>query len=121
MSRLAEFRALEAKLAEDLARLESMKTDDKLKAEMDFERKLIGLMAAYDKNLRDIILILDPQAGRGSSKADDSKGSRKARVVKIYVHPDTNERVETKGGNQKVLKAWKEEFGSEIVESWRIQ
>ena len=47
MSRLAEFRALEAQIADELARLETMKADEKLKAEMDFERKLIGLMAAY--------------------------------------------------------------------------
>ncbi|EPG5989341.1 transcriptional regulator, partial [Pseudomonas aeruginosa] len=25
---------------------------------------------------------------------------------------------ETKGGNHKVLKAWKEQYGSETVESW---
>lgn len=121
MSRLAEFRALEAQIAEELARLEAMKADEKLKSEMDFERKLIGLMAAYGKNLRDIIMILDPHVGRSSVKADEGKGNRKPRAVKIYEHPDTNERIETKGGNHKVLKAWKDEFGSEMVESWRIQ
>jgi hypothetical protein len=121
MSRLAEFRALEAQLAEDLARLERMKADEKLKSEMDFERKLIGLMAAYDKSLRDIIMILDPQVGHGSAKADEGKGNRKPRETKIYVHPDTSERIETKGGNHKTLKAWKEEFGAEMVESWRVQ
>ncbi len=121
MSRLAEFRALEAQIAEELARLDAMKSDEKLKAEMDFERQLIGLMAAYDKSLRDIIMILDPQVGRGSAKADDGKGNRKPREVKIYEHPDTKERIETKGGNHKVLKAWKNEFGNEVVESWRIQ
>ncbi|HCL3538930.1 TPA: H-NS histone, partial [Pseudomonas aeruginosa] len=40
---------------------------------------------------------------------------------KIYEHPDTKERIETKGGNHKTLKVWKEEHGSEMVESWRIQ
>ena len=121
MSRLAEFRALEAQLAEDLARLESMKADEKLKVEMDFERKLTALMAQYDKSLRDVIMILDPYVARETAKANDSKGNRKPREIKIYVHPDTNERVETKGGNHKVLKAWKDEHGSEMVESWRIQ
>ncbi|WPC03483.1 histone-like nucleoid-structuring protein, MvaT/MvaU family [Pseudomonas benzenivorans] len=121
MSRLAEFRALEAQIAEELARLDAMKADEKLKAEMDFERKLIGLMAAYDKSLRDIIMILDPHVGRSSAKSDEGKGNRKARAVKIYEHPDTKERIETKGGNHKTLKAWKDEHGSEMVESWRIQ
>ncbi len=121
MSRLAEFRALEAQIADELARLETMKADEKLKAEMDFERKLIGLMAAYDKNLRDIIMILDPHVGRGSPKSDEGKGNRKPREVKIYEHPDSKERIETKGGNHKTLRAWKEEHGSEMVESWRVQ
>lgn len=121
MSRLAEFRALEAQIAEELARLESMKADEKLKAEMDFERKLTDLMAAYGKNLRDIIMILDPHVGRFGAKSDEGKGNRKARAVKIYEHPETGERIETKGGNHKTLKAWKDEFGGEMVESWRIQ
>lgn len=121
MSRLAEFRALEAQIAEEMARLESMKEDKKLQVEIDFERKLISLMAAYDKNLRDVIMILDPYVARGSAKSDDGKGNRKPRDTKIYEHPNTGERVETKGGNHKVLKAWKEEYGSEMVESWRVQ
>lgn len=121
MSRLAEFRALEAQIAEELARLESMKTDEKLKIEMDFERKLTDLMAQYDKSLRDVIMILDPYVARETVKASDGKGNRKARAVKIYEHPDTKERIETKGGNHKTLKAWKAEFGSEMVESWRVQ
>ncbi len=121
MSRLAEFRALEAQIAEEMARLESMKEDKKLQVEIDFERKLKGLMAEYDKSLRDVIMILDPFVARGSAKADEGKGNRKPREVKIYEHPDTGERIETKGGNHKTLKTWKEEFGSEMVESWRIQ
>lgn len=121
MSRLAEFRALEAQIAEEMARLESMKADEKLKAEMDFERKLTALMSQYDKSLRDVIMILDPYVARETVKANDGKGNRKARAVKIYEHPDTKERIETKGGNHKTLKAWKEEHGSEMVESWRVQ
>jgi hypothetical protein len=40
MSRLAEFRALEQKLAAQLAELESLKNDDGLKREIEFEKKL---------------------------------------------------------------------------------
>lgn len=120
MSRLAEYRALELKLASDLARLESMKGDEKLKTEMQFEEKLTALMSKYGKSLRDVIDMLDPDA-YSSRPAAAEKGVRKAREVKIYEHPDTKERVETKGGNQKTLKAWKAEFGDEMVESWRIQ
>lgn len=120
MSRLAEFRQLEQQLAAQLAELESMKNDGSLKKEMEFEEKLRVLMGEYGISLGGLINILDPQAGRRSSAAA-STGQRKAREVKIYVHPESGERVETKGGNHRVLKAWKEEHGAETVEAWRIQ
>lgn len=121
MSRLAEFRALEAQIAEELARLESMKADEKLKVEMDFERKLKGLMVEYDKSLRDVIMILNPYVARGNAKADEGKGNRKPREVKVYEHPETGVRIETKGGNHKLLKAWKKEHGAEVVEAWQVK
>lgn len=43
---------------------------------------------------------------------------RRARALKVYKNPNNGEVVETKGGNHKVLKAWKEQYGSETVESW---
>ncbi|WP_256219368.1 DNA binding protein, partial [Pseudomonas sp. NBRC 111133] len=38
--------------------------------------------------------------------------------VKVYKNPHSGEVVETKGGNQRTLKAWKNEYGAEVVESW---
>lgn len=38
--------------------------------------------------------------------------------MKIYKNPHSGEIVETKGGNHKLLKAWKNEHGSHVVESW---
>lgn len=115
MSKLAEFKALEAQLAEQLKQLDAMKNDNELKKEIEFEHKLRGLLAEYGFSLREVKLILDPHARPERAPA---AGQRKERQVKIYVNPNTNERVETKGGNHKVLKAWKEEFGAETVESW---
>lgn len=117
MSKLAEFRALEQQLAAQLAELEALKKDDGLKKEMEFEEKLRALMSKYDKGLRDIIAILDPQSKVGKLTKQDS-ALRRPRQVKCYKNPKTGEVVETKGGNHKVLKAWKEEFGAEVVESW---
>ncbi|MBA1245873.1 histone-like nucleoid-structuring protein, MvaT/MvaU family [Pseudomonas japonica] len=124
MSRLAEFRALEQKLAEQLAELETMKNDEGLKREVEFEEKLRGLLGEYNFSLKHIIAILDPQgsqpsprAGRGAAKTEE-KTTRKARQVKRYKHPESGEVVETKGGNHKTLKAWKAEHGAETVESW---
>jgi hypothetical protein len=117
MSKLAEFKALEAQLADQLAQLDAMKNDDGLKKEIEFESKLRSLMAEYSFSLREVKLILDPHA-RAERAPAAAAGQRKERQLKVYINPHTDERVETKGGNHKVLKAWKEEFGAEVVESW---
>lgn len=116
MSRLAEFRAAEKALQEQMAQLEALKKDAGLKREIEFERKLVELMNSYDKNLRDIIAILDPKASaKGVATAPKT---RRARVVKVYENPHTGERIETKGGNHRGLKAWKEQYGAKTVDSW---
>lgn len=122
MSRLAEYRKLEQQLAAQLAELEAMKDDSGLKAEMEFENKLRGLLAEYGFSLRNVVDILDPQAGRRAAPvAVQEKAPRKARELKIYKNPHSGEVVETKGGNHSLLKAWKAEHGAETVESWRSQ
>ncbi|MGS8279712.1 histone-like nucleoid-structuring protein, MvaT/MvaU family [Pseudomonas aeruginosa] len=119
MSRLVEFRRLEQQLAQQLAELEAMKNDGSIQAEMAFENKLRTLLCEYDYSLRDVISILDPQAGtrRQAPQAQD-KSTRKPREVKVYKNPHNGEVVQTKGGNHSVLKAWKAEHGTETVESW---
>ncbi|MFV3370986.1 histone-like nucleoid-structuring protein, MvaT/MvaU family [Pseudomonas sp. NY15435] len=120
MSKLAEFRAAEKALQEQLAYLESFKNDAGLKREIKFEEELKSLMKEYGKGLRDIVSILDPSANAGAEKllVRGARSPRKARAVKIYKNPQSGEIVETKGGNHKVLKAWKAEFGNDLVESW---
>ena len=119
MSKLAEFKALEAQLAAQLKQLDELKNNGKLKREIKFEEKLRKLMAEYGVNLKGIIALLDPQA-RASVAAPVSvaRGQRRQRQVKVYKNPETGEVVETKGGNHKVLKAWKEQYGAEKVEGW---
>jgi hypothetical protein len=123
MSRLAEFRKLEKQLAEQLAELESMKSDIGLKREMEFESKLRALLAEYGYSLRNVIRLLDPQAGsrKLAVAVTPEKTTRKARELKVYKNPNSGEVVETKGGNHRQLKEWKTKFGADIVESWRTQ
>ena len=118
MSRLAEYRKLEQQLAAQLAELESMKSDSGLKKEMEFESKLRALLGEYGCSLKDVINLLDPQAGRRAPATESKSGTRKPRQVKVYKNPHTGEVVETKGGNHKTLKEWKAKYGSDTVESW---
>ncbi len=119
MSRLAEFRALEQQLAAQLAELESLKNDDGLKREIEFEQKLRNLLGEYGFSLRNIVAILDPQSSsRRAPVVAETRGTRRARTVKVYKNPHSGEIVETKGGNHKLLKEWKAEYGADTVESW---
>jgi hypothetical protein len=119
MSKLAEFRQLEKHLAEQLQALEALKGDAGLKKEIEFETKLRALLAEYGYSLKDVINLLDPQAGgRRAPTVESKSGTRKPRQVKVYKNPHTGEVVETKGGNHKTLKEWKAEYGSDTVESW---
>lgn len=116
MSKLAEFKRLEAQLAEQLAALDSLKNDTELKREIEFETKLNALLDEYGFGLKTVINILDPRMARASQPTQP--GQRRERTVKVYKNPHTNEVVETKGGNNKVLNAWKAEYGAAAVKSW---
>ena len=118
MSRLAEFRQLEQKLAAQLAELEALKGSSELQKEIEFETKLRSLLGEYGFSLRDVINLLDPQSGRRSVAPVAEKPARRTRQVKQYKNPHNGEIIETKGGNHKLLKQWKAVYGGDEVESW---
>ncbi|UXH38779.1 histone-like nucleoid-structuring protein, MvaT/MvaU family [Pseudomonas promysalinigenes] len=119
MSRLAEFRQLEQQLAAQLAELEALKGSSELQKEMEFETKLRDLLAEHGFSLRDVINILDPQASRRvAAPAAVEKAPRRERQVKQYKNPHNGEIIETKGGNHKLLKEWKAQYGGDVVEGW---
>lgn len=117
MSLINEYRNTEEAIKELQERLQSLSADDRLKKELEFDQKLRALMGEYNKSLRDVIAILDPNAGKQVAKQAGA-GKRAGRAIKVYKNPNTGEVVETKGGNHKTLKAWKEKWGAEAVQSW---
>jgi hypothetical protein len=120
MSSLAEYRRLEQQIAEQRSELEKLQGDAALKQEIDFEAKLLELLNQYGKELTDVVSLLDPEMATASTRqiALPEKRKRRARVVKVYRNPLTGEIVESKGGNNRLLGAWKAQFGHEEVESW---
>ncbi|MHA6494085.1 histone-like nucleoid-structuring protein MvaT [Pseudomonas borbori] len=121
MSLINEYRATEEAIKELQERLKNLSQDDKLKKELEFEGKLRTLMGEYQKSLRDIIAMLDPEA-KGSKAnnrvATKTSGTKRARKVKQYKNPNSGEVIETKGGNHKTLKEWKAKWGGDVVEGW---
>ncbi len=118
MSKIAEYKRLEAQLAEQLAALDKLKGDTKLQQEMEFETKLKGLLEEYGFSLQTALDILDPDT---RAKRAAPEMGRRARVLKKYTNPHTGEVVETKGGNHKTISAWKTEYGADEVKSWAQQ
>ncbi|MCQ4258163.1 histone-like nucleoid-structuring protein, MvaT/MvaU family [Stutzerimonas stutzeri] len=114
MSKIAEYKRLEAQLAEQLAALDKLKGDNKLQQEMEFEARLRGLLEEYGFNLETALDILNPDVG---AKPMPPFG-RRARVMKKYTNPHTGEIVETKGGNHKIISAWKAQYGAKEVQGW---
>src|SRR5690606_10326663 len=119
MSLINEYRATEEAIKELQERLKNLSQDDKLKKELEFEGKLRALMGEYQKSLRDLISLLDPDA-KSSRNVRTSKpvAAKRARKVKQYKNPNNGEVIETKGGNHKTLKEWKAKWGGDVVEGW---
>lgn len=122
MSLIQEYRQTEAAIEELKRRLEQLNGDERLKKELEFEKQLRALLGEHNKSLRDVIAILDTEAGTNKTGPKSSSAAaaqqRRPRSLKRYMHPETGEVIETKGGNHKILKAWKAEHGTNVVEGW---
>lgn len=119
MSLINDYRSTKQQLAELQARLAQLEGDERLAKEIEFENMLRSVMTEYGKTESDVIKMLDPSYGaEPKSKKETDSAPRRQRTMRIYKNPHTGETVETKGGNHKVLKAWKEEYGAEVVAAW---
>lgn len=116
MSMLHQYRQIEDTIRDLTEKLKSLSNDEKLKKELEFEKKLTALMEQYGKSTRDVMAILDP-ASKLAAPARTAPVKR-ARRIKRYKNPNTGDVIETKGGNHKELKIWKEKYGADTVESW---
>ncbi|MBB6155255.1 hypothetical protein HDC30_002478 [Pseudomonas sp. JAI115] len=98
--------------------LNFLKSDARLKKELEFEARLQDLLSEYSFSFREVAQILDPQARQRGVRAFPVVDGRSQRKLKVYHNPHTGEVLKTKGGNHRVLKQWKSEHGSVTVEGW---
>lgn len=118
-SLIAEFRQTEAQIEELTARLKAMQEDPAYRRDIEFVRELEALMEKYDRNPQAVVKALFPEGLPGSKgKAAAAAVIRRSRRVKLYKNPHNNEVIETRGGNHKTLKEWKNKWGADEVESW---
>lgn len=116
MTLISEYRSTEAALKQLQAKLQSLQNDERLTKELEFEDLIRSTMAEYGKTTRDVILMLDPSYAPKTEVKESLP--RRQRTVRIYKNPHTGAEIQTKGGNHKELKAWKAEYGSDVVMSW---
>lgn len=97
--------------------LDQMKKSKVVQKELAFLQDLENLLKKHGKTMNDLP---KPSKGRAvkGAKAAPAQQTRKKRKLKTYINPHTGEKLQTRGGNHNVLKAWKAEHGSEEVESW---
>lgn len=118
MSLIHEHYELEKTVNSCMERMAEIEADPAFKREKEFENKLRALLADYHRDLKSVIAMLDPQSRRPASVAGVEKQHRKARQTIVYTNPNDNSVVESKGGNNRVLKAWNEQYGRDVVKSW---
>lgn len=97
--------------------LDQMKKSKVVQKELAFLQDLENLLKKHGKTMNDLP---KPSKGRAvkGTKAAPAQQTRKKRKLKTYINPHTGEKLQTRGGNHNVLKAWKAEHGSDEVESW---
>lgn len=115
MSLMQQYLETKRKQKELEAQLAKLESNTSLQQLLDFEDKLKSLMEEYSQTPESVMEVL----GITSTKVKPV-GSRKGatRPLKLYVNPNTGEKVETKGGNHKVLNAWRTQYGKDTVDSW---
>ncbi|WP_280553905.1 histone-like nucleoid-structuring protein, MvaT/MvaU family [Halomonas sp. 25-S5] len=121
MSILSSYLQKEQQLKQLQDELKTLENDEGLKNELEFKEKLEALMREFGKSAADVIALLNPKPTAAQSTASSPSTGRAKRKLKIFKNPNTGEVVETRGGNQKTLKAWKAEHGAEVVESWLVR
>lgn len=116
MSQLAAYRALQREIADLEEKQRRLEKDSELAREMEFEEKLKTLVAESGFTKSQVLSILFPD----DNQTRAATGSRKPRQTKVYKNPHNGEVIQTKGGNHKGLKAWKNKHGADVVESWVV-
>ena len=113
---------LQAALARLKKEIENLEKSESYKKEQSLIRGVEKLLTKFGKTRAELIAFLsDGKTTKMTAKKAESINTRKRRKLKIYKNPLTNETIETRGGNHKVLKAWKTQYATQNIEEWIIE
>ena len=113
--------AIEKQMAQLEKELKSIENSAAFKKENAVKRALTNLMKKHGYSKNDLIALLQSDGSQPAKrgKAPVAK-TRKPRKLKVFKNPKTGEIVETRGGNHKVLKAWKTKHKLQHIDEWLI-
>src|SRR5690606_23759436 len=114
MSVIEEYRATEQALKELEGRLAELGASDRLQRELALVEKFNALVEDSGFTLREALRIVNPDPPKQQPAAAPVR-KRAPRKLMTYKNPISGEVVTTKGGNNSVLKAWKNQYGAEKV------
>lgn len=113
---------MEAALAKLKIEIENLEKSESYKNEQSLIRGVEKLLNKFGKTKAELIAHLsDGKTTKVTTKKAESTNTRKRRKLKIYQNPLTNETIETRGGNHKILKAWKNQYPTQNIEEWIIE
>ena len=119
ITKKAQMEAALAKLKREIANLEK---SESYKNEQSLIRGVEKLLNKFGKTKAELIAFLrGGMTSKVAAKKAKSQNPRKQRKLKIYKNPLTNETIETRGGNHKILKAWKNQYPTQNIEEWIIE
>lgn len=118
MTTIAQVASLKAQIAELEKSLAAIESSEQYKQESELHSKVTALMAEYGKTIDDIAILVYPPDAQAVEKGKPAR-KRKEREVVTYINPHTGQKVQTKGANQRTLRVWREEYGADVVATWR--
>ena len=114
--------AIEKQMAQLEKELKSIENSAAFKKENAVKRALTNLMKKHSCSQSDLIALLQTGESEPSKRRKKPAATkRKPRKLKVFKNPETGETVETRGGNHKVLKAWKTQYKLNNIDDWLVE
>ena len=114
--------AIEKQMAQLEKELKSIENSAAFKKENAVKRSLSNLMKKHGYSQNDLIALLrDDQTEYVKRRKKPAVAERKRRKLKVFQNPETGETVETRGGNHKILKAWKAQYSLNNMDDWLVE
>lgn len=114
-----QHREIEAQIKSLQSQLAAIENNPEYLRDIEFVEKLDSLLSTYGKSLSAVRRILDPEAHAPEDvKEHASRG--KPRKTVTYRNPVSNEILVTAGGNNKILKQWKNEYPDANIKDWIV-